>query len=94
MQYNCDTLSFTKVGLETVTAARWHTQHTKALASEPGKRPSFEDLLEPADTPPSPHQIVVSLERVNPVMRRRLLEKHPEWQHLWENKNDYLNPIV
>jgi len=46
-QFITDSQMFQEVGLETVTAARWHTQHTKALVSESGKRLSFEDLLKP-----------------------------------------------
>lgn len=90
-----DPHTYEQVTINAVTAQRYSGRLTKSLAAESGReRPNFEDLLKPTDIPPSPHQIVAALEGMNPTARNRYLARHPENLHLWNNKNDYLHPIV
>ncbi len=89
-----DPHTYEQVTINAVTAQRYHGSLSKSLATESGERPNFEDLLKPADIPPSPHQIVAALEGMNPTARNRYLARHPENLHLWNNKNDYLHPVA
>lgn len=84
---------FVRMEENVVQEFRFAWRLTEALAND--KVRAVLDMSKYDDkTPISPQDKVRFLDWLNRTMRAKWLAKHPEDQHLWDNKDSYLNPVV
>ncbi len=84
--------TFESVDESFVSEHRFNGRLIEALQTE--NKDWFEKAMKNPWVPPSPHDIVARLDWMGKVHREKWLALHPEHQHLWDNREVYLNPVV